>query len=93
MRMSVIAAAIAPVFLVACEGVGGVGPDAFVTLPENVVAMAAPYQDLHSVKIDPVDGCYVYRHVGPVETTYLPLRTKNGRPVCTRAQDTETPAS
>jgi hypothetical protein len=33
----------------------------------------------------PEDGCYWYRYVGPVETTYLPLRTIEGRPICTRA--------
>jgi len=77
----------AALMLAACEGTGGAtGPTgAFVALPENVVAMAAPYQDLNSVKIDPADGCYVYRHAGPVETTYLPLRAKNGRPICTQA--------
>lgn len=45
--------------------------------------MAAPYQDLQSVRLRPEDGCYWYRHVGPVETTMLPLRTVDGRPICT----------
>lgn len=45
-------------------------------------AMAAPYQDLQSVRLRPEDGCYWYRHVGPVETTMLPLRTVDGRPIC-----------
>jgi len=53
-------------------------------LPEGVLAIAAPFQDLNAVMIDPTDGCYVYRHAGPVETTFLPLRTKGGRPICTR---------
>lgn len=53
-------------------------------LPESVVAMAAPNQDLSAVRIEPSDGCYVYRYVGPVETTYLPLRTRAGNPICTR---------
>lgn len=57
-----------------------------VELPEQVLALAAPFQDLSAVKIDPTDGCYVYRHVGPVETTYLPLRSTAGRPICTREQ-------
>ncbi|SMH48653.1 hypothetical protein [Maritimibacter sp. HL-12] len=72
-------------FLAACEGTGGSGgpSGAFIQeLPEGVLAIAAPYQDLAAVKIDPADGCYVYRHEGPVETTFLPLRAKNGRPIC-----------
>lgn len=55
-------------------------------LPEGVVEIAAPYQDLSTVRIMPDDGCYWYRHEGPVETTYLPLRTTEGRPICTRIQ-------
>jgi len=46
--------------------------------------MAAPYQDLQSVRLQPEDGCYWYRHLGPVETTMLPLRTLDGRPICTQ---------
>lgn len=54
-------------------------------VPESVLAIAAEGQDLKALKIDPVDGCYTFQHVGPVETTFLPLRAKNGRPICTRA--------
>ena len=54
-------------------------------VPEAVAQIAAPGQDLNAVKIMPEDGCYWYRYVGPVETTYLPLRTIEGRPICTRA--------
>ncbi|GAA6193071.1 hypothetical protein DS909_23155 [Phaeobacter gallaeciensis] len=57
------------------------------TLPEGVIEIAAPHQDLKSVQIDPVDGCYVYRHAGPVETTFLPLRSKSGQPICSRAPE------
>ncbi|UMA65336.1 hypothetical protein LVO79_02400 [Roseivivax marinus] len=46
-------------------------------------AMAAPYQDVQTTVLRPEDGCYWYRHVGPVETTILPLRTPEGRPICT----------
>ena len=46
-------------------------------------AMAAPYQDVESTVLRPEDGCYWYRHVGPVETTMLPLRTPEGRTICT----------
>ena len=35
----------------------------------------------------PEDGCYWYEHVGPVETTMLPLRTAEGRPICTATED------
>ena len=51
-------------------------------LPDGVVAMAATYQDLGSARLMPEDGCYWYRHVGPVETTMLPLRTPDGRRIC-----------
>ena len=47
-------------------------------------ALAAPYQDLSFVRLRPEDGCYWYRHVGPVETTMLPLRTVDGGTICNR---------
>lgn len=53
-------------------------------LPEGVLAIAAKNQDLATVRIDPTSGCYVYQHAGPVETTLLPLRAANGRPICSR---------
>lgn len=56
----------------------------FRELPDGVLAIAAKNQDLTTVRIDPADGCYVYRYVGPVETTFLPLRADNGRPICSR---------
>jgi prolipoprotein diacylglyceryltransferase len=59
-------------------------------LPESVVTIAAPHQDLQSVVILPEDGCYWYQHVGPVETTMLPLRTVEGRPICTGLAPVET---
>ena len=54
-------------------------------LPEGVAAIAAPYQNLQEVVLKPEDGCYWYQHVGPVETTMLPLRSVAGRPICTQA--------
>ncbi len=66
------------------SGGGDVGN--LTKLPEGVVEIAAPYQDLSAVRIMPEDSCYWYRHEGPVETTYLPLRTTEGRPICTRIQ-------
>ena len=66
----------------------GAPSDQFIQeLPEGVLAIAAPYQDLNAVKIETSDGCYVYRHVGPVETTFLPLRSQDGRPICTRTDE------
>lgn len=71
----------------ACTETGTGGPTGPIrNLPEGVVAIAAPNQDLTSVRILPEDGCYWYRHVGPVETTLLPLRNVAGRPICTREQ-------
>lgn len=54
-------------------------------LPEGVLAIAAPYQNLSAVRVLPEDGCYWYLHNGPVESTWLPLRTNEGRPICTQA--------
>ncbi len=51
-------------------------------VPESVVAMAAPDQDVSTARLRPEDGCYWYEHNGPVEVTLLPLRTANGNPIC-----------
>lgn len=61
-------------------------------VPEEITEIAAPYQDLSSVRIDPADGCYTYLHAGPVESTYLPLRTTSGSPICSRQPDAEAEA-
>ncbi|WP_071674884.1 hypothetical protein [Nioella nitratireducens] len=58
-------------------------------VPEAVAAIADPAQNLSVVRIDPVDGCYWYQYSGPVETTFLPLRTSEGRAICTRAPEPE----
>ena len=72
-------------FLAGCSDLGGTNSEGHLTnLSDNLVAIAAPYQDLTTVRINPEDGCYEYRHVGPVETTYLPLRAKAGNPLCSR---------
>lgn len=75
--------------LAACDDIQGAGTapgEGFIkVLPEEVLAIASPNQDLTAVRIDPSDGCYVYRYVGPVETTFLPLRTTSGSPICTRS--------
>jgi len=71
--------AIAPV-LGACT----VAPeDTVPPVPAAVAALAAPGQDIQSARLDPEDGCYWYRHRGPVETTLLPLRAKSGGRICT----------
>ncbi|WP_415922215.1 hypothetical protein [Tateyamaria sp. SN6-1] len=83
----------AAVLLAACdETVGGAGGNFINPLPEEIVDLAGPNQDLKAVRVDPVDGCLVYRHVGPVETTFLPLRAKSGAPICTRQPEAEAPA-
>ncbi len=64
--------------------ISGGAPDDVEELPEEVLAIAAPHQDLTSVRVQPEDGCYWYQWIGPVETTYLPVRTADGRPICTR---------
>ncbi|MFP7671832.1 hypothetical protein ACG74X_00610 [Marivita sp. S0852] len=56
----------------------------FSPLPEQVLAIAAPNQNLGAARLDPADGCYWYRYTGPVETTWLPLRTVGGNPICAR---------
>jgi len=75
-----------PLALGACAGDttqgGGSKP-----VPEAVAAIAGPGQDIASARVMPEDGCYWYRHDGPVETTWLPLRTADGRPICTRAPE------
>jgi len=79
--------ACAPVLLAACEPMpqANTSPEGFLNeLPPSLIEMAAPNQDLTAVSIDPNDGCYLYRYRGPVETTMLPLRARNGQPICSR---------
>ena len=59
---------------------------AFIELPESLVTLAAPYQNLNKVRLDPNDNCFWYLHTGPVETTWLPLRTAQGNPICQAAE-------
>ncbi|CUH66167.1 hypothetical protein TG4357_02275 [Thalassovita gelatinovora] len=79
----------ATVLVAACENGQSSSSEGgfYKELPEGVRAIAATNQDLTAVRIDPADGCYVYRYVGPVETTFLPLRTADGRPICSREPD------
>lgn len=52
----------------------------------QLAELAAPGQDLSRVKLDPSNGCFLYRYRGPIETTYLPVRTRQGNPICAKAQ-------
>jgi hypothetical protein len=72
--------------LSACTTTTPVREDGFLAeLPEGLAEAAAPGQNLGSVRIRPEDGCYWYEYTGPVETTLLPLRTPDGRQICTHA--------
>ena len=51
-------------------------------IPNEVVAIAGPNQDLTTARLDPADDCYWYYHAGPVETTLVPLRAANGNQIC-----------
>lgn len=63
---------------------GSASDGVLMNVPEGVLSIAGPYQDLNAVRINPADGCYEYRHSGPVETTFLPLRSTAGNPICSR---------
>jgi hypothetical protein len=60
-------------------------PGEAITLPPEVAALVAPGQDTSTARIES-DGCYWYLHRGPVETTYIPLETRDDRMICTRPQ-------
>ena len=82
--MILAAVPVALMGLAGCEPVPGTSTAGVITVPESVVALAAPYQDLTTARLRPEDGCYWYSHRGPVETTELPLRTPEGSPICAR---------
>jgi hypothetical protein len=86
MKFGYVVAPVALLLLWGCAPtttVDGAGIQPVSAVPEAVLAAAAPFQDLSSVQLRD-DGCYWYRHSGPVETTFLPLLTREGRPICTR---------
>jgi hypothetical protein len=60
------------------------GSGALPPVPEQIVALAAPNQDLSTARLRPEDNCYWYMHSGPVEDTLLPLRTSGGNPICVK---------
>ena len=61
-------------------------------LTERLAAIAAPHQDVQTARLRAEDGCYWYSHVGPVETTMLPLQTVDGRPICMPREVSTIPA-
>ena len=77
--------------LSACAG-GTQNGDFLREVPDEVIARAAPGQNLNAVTILEEDGCFWYQHVGPVETTLLPLMSKRGRHLCTAAPSEENAA-
>ena len=86
-RMSATFKALGLIFgaflLTGCATTPAVDSDgAFAELPEQLVGLAAPYQNLRKVRLDPNDNCFWYLHDGPVEATWLPLRTSQGNPIC-----------
>lgn len=69
--------------LAGCATTPAVDADgAYTELPEPLLALAAPYQNLNKVRLDQTDNCFWYLHDGPVERTWLPLRTAKGNPIC-----------
>ena len=84
-KRSGIALGVATLALGGCASFGPTGEpglSADGSVPEEVLAMAAPYQNLGAIEFRPEDGCYWYWHDGPVEMTLLPLRTPAGNPIC-----------
>ncbi len=88
MKKLVVLSSAAACLLSACVSPEASGGDpnsrGFAEVPESVAAIAAPGQDLNNVRMNNSDGCFVYRHQGPVETTYLPLRNRKGQPICAK---------
>lgn len=71
------------IFLAACEPVVvQEDPNNGIIIPDEVVQVAGPNQDLTTARLLPEDNCYWYMHRGPVETTLLPLRSFDGRAIC-----------
>jgi hypothetical protein len=53
-----------------------------VVIPQAVVNIADPRQNLTTARLRDQDNCYWYQHTNPLEVTPLPLRTIDGRPIC-----------
>lgn len=85
---------ILPVALAACAEAprwDEAKPDGtLAVVPDAVLSLAAPNQNLNAVKLDPATNCFWYLHIGPVEDTFLPLVTSGGNAICAPApKDTE----
>lgn len=79
--------------LAACEA-STVNREGFLLeVPESVLELAGPNQNLNAVKFLEEDGCYWYEHDGPVETTLLPLRSTRGRHLCVEREEAAAPAT
>lgn len=65
-----------------CSGMLGDAIGEPQQVPEEVIALAAPHQNISTARLQPEDNCYWYEHVGPVETTLLPLLSQQGGPIC-----------
>lgn len=63
-----------------------------VVVPPKLIELAAPHQDVSVVKLDPETYCFWYLHRGPVEDTFLPLLTRQGRPICALKPEAEAEA-
>ena len=61
------------------------GPSPEQQMRNQVMARAAPNQNVSSAVLHEDDNCYWYSHAGPVETTDLPLLTPEGRHICAPA--------
>lgn len=59
-------------------------------LPEEVLNIVGPNQNLAAVEVSPEDNCYWFQHSNAVETTLLPLRTKSGAHICIKQEEAET---
>ena len=66
------------------NGPNSQGSSSLPPLPEQIIALAGPNQNLATARLRPEDNCYWYMHSGPVETTLLPLRTTSGNPICVK---------
>lgn len=88
MRKIMTLAVVGGVTLSACAGapVEDTGGNTDAVIPPELVNLAAQNQDISTARILPEDGCYWYEHRGPVETTLLPVMTRDGRRICLPAQ-------
>lgn len=83
MRKLAVPAILAASFLGGCNTMQtGNSPQVSPQVSEQLAAIAAPGQDLTTARVQPENNCYWYAHRNPVETTLLPLKDVNGRPIC-----------